>query len=249
VAIHTPYDSDDWIETDENSPGDKFQDIVMRIIERPGRVIDTEQKAKLRNQVCEFVDVWRVALSRDGPAKVTSFETDFKHDAVPRRSRSRRYAIDYRNWLLKHLKALEEMGFIYRNKSSRWSSPVMIVPKPKHPGDFRVVIYCRYANSQMHHMGGFLPILEISLKYLEGASWFGSLDAFQGFVQFPVQSECQEIYSFVTEYGVCTPSRLIREITESAHAFQAGMMEVFDGMVCITADLDRPRTTLCKDSR
>jgi hypothetical protein len=44
------------------------------MVERAGRVLDTQQKAKLRNVVYEFVDVWRVALSIDGPAKATPFK-------------------------------------------------------------------------------------------------------------------------------------------------------------------------------
>jgi hypothetical protein len=98
--------------------------------------------------------------------------------------------------MLKHVKAWEEMGLAYRNKNSRWSSPVMIVPKQKYPGEFRMVIHCRYANSQVQPMAGFLPILEVSVSYLDGVSWFGSLDAFKGFWQFPLEYDCQEIYSF-----------------------------------------------------
>jgi hypothetical protein len=33
------------------------------MIERAGSVLDTEQKAELRNLVFEFLDIWRVALS------------------------------------------------------------------------------------------------------------------------------------------------------------------------------------------
>jgi len=72
------------------------------------------------------------------------------------------------------------------------------------------------------------------MSYLELASWFGSLDGFKGSRQFPLESECQEIDSFVTEYGFYTPTRLIQTSTDSAHAFQAGMMEIFDGMVYVS---------------
>ena len=51
-----------------------MRDAQERTIERAGKVLDTEQKAKIRNLIYEFADVWRVALSRDGPAKVTPFK-------------------------------------------------------------------------------------------------------------------------------------------------------------------------------
>ena len=38
------YDSDDWIETDEIARGDMLQDALEGMIERAGRVLDTEQK-------------------------------------------------------------------------------------------------------------------------------------------------------------------------------------------------------------
>jgi len=97
LAQSSAHDSDDLVETHENSLGDKLQDALEGMIERAGRVLDTEPKAKLRNPVYEFVDVWRVALSSDGPVKVTPFKVHLKHDAVPRRERSRRYAVDHRN--------------------------------------------------------------------------------------------------------------------------------------------------------
>jgi len=75
----------------------------------------------------------------------------------------------------------------------------MIVPKPKHPGEFRVVIDCRYANSQVQPIAGFLPIVEVSMSSLERVSWFGSLDAFTGFWQFALESERPDIYCFLYE--------------------------------------------------
>jgi len=80
-----------------------------------------------------------------------------------------------------------------------------------------MVIDCRYASSQVQLMAGFLPILEVSMSYLNGASWFGSLDAFKGFWQFPLESKCQEIYSFLTEYGVYTPTTLIQGSAPIVH--------------------------------
>ena len=81
-------------------------------------MLDSEQKAKLGNLVYNFVDVWRVAFSRDGPPQVTPFKVHLKNDAVPWRAKSRRYAVDHRNWMLKNVKALGKMGFVYRKKNS-----------------------------------------------------------------------------------------------------------------------------------
>jgi hypothetical protein len=57
----------------------------------------------------------------------------------------------------KHVKILEKNGFIRKNPSSRWSSPVLIVPKPGKRDEFRMTVDCRYANSQVQPLAGFLP--------------------------------------------------------------------------------------------
>ena len=80
-------------------------------------------------------------------------------------------------------------------------------------------------------MVGFLAILEVNLHHLEKAALFSSLDAFKGYWQFPLAEESQEMYSFLTELGVFTRARLIQGSTDSAHVFQAGMMEVFKDML------------------
>jgi len=100
--------------------------------------------------------------------------------------------------------------------------------------------HCRYANSQFQPAAGFLSILEVNFQHLEKAAWFSSLDAFKGFWQFPLAEESQEVYSFLTELGVFIPTRLIQGNSDSAHAFQAGMMEVLEDIlyICVLVWID-----------
>jgi len=86
-AQSSDHDSDDKTQTDKNPPEDKLQDALEGMIERAGIKLYTEQKPKVRNVVYEFVNVWRVALSRDGSAQVAPFKVHLKHDAVPRRAK------------------------------------------------------------------------------------------------------------------------------------------------------------------
>ena len=64
LAQSSDHDSYDWIETGKNPLGDKLQDALRGMIERAESVLDSDQEAKLRNLVFEFVDMWRVADSR-----------------------------------------------------------------------------------------------------------------------------------------------------------------------------------------
>jgi len=188
------------------------------MIERAGSVLDTEQKAKLRNLVFGLVDIWRVAFSRDGPANLMPLKVHIKHDSVPQQVWSRRYAVDHRNWMLKNVKALGKMGFVYRKKNSWWSSPVMIVPKSKQEVEFCMVIECRYSNSQVQQIWKELLGLAVWMLLEDFGSFLWSLNA-KKFTFFWLTME------FILW------QKLIQGSTDSAHAFQAGMMEVLDGMM------------------
>jgi len=98
----------------------------------------------LRDLVFKLRDIWRVRLSAEGPAKFTPLKVHLKPGAVPRRAKARRYAPKHLNFMSKHIKMLEEMGYIRRNPHSRWSSPVLIVEKPQLPNDFSVTVDTRY---------------------------------------------------------------------------------------------------------
>jgi len=124
---------------------------------------------KILRDNLEFNTRRRVSLTDDGPAKVKPFKVHLKSDAVPRRARARKYAPKRRDWLIKHVKMLEKNGFIRKNPSSRWSSPVLIVLKPGKRGEFRMIVDCMYANSQVQPVPGFLPMLEMNFQHLENA--------------------------------------------------------------------------------
>jgi len=192
---------------------------IAGMLQRASMYLAEGQLAKLRYLVERHRDISSVSLTDDGPANVKPFKVYLESDAVPRRARARKYAPKHRDWMIKHVKMLEKNGFIRKNPSSRWSSPVRIVPKPGKRDEFRMTVDCRYANSQVQPAAEFLPILEVDFQHLEKATWFSSFDAFKGFWQFPLPEESQEVYSFLTELGVFTPTQLIQGSTDSTHAF------------------------------
>jgi hypothetical protein len=157
---------------------------IAGMIQRASMYLDEGQLDKLRSLVEKHREIWRVSLTDDGPAKVKPFKVHLKSDTVPRRARARKYAPN-----LKHVRMLEKNGFIRKNSSSRWSSPVLIVPNPGKRDEFRMIVDCRYANSQVQLVAGFLPILEVKFQHLEKDAWFSSLDAFKGFWHFPLAEE------------------------------------------------------------
>ena len=176
-------------------------------------------------------DCWRVNLSNDGAAKVTPLKVFMKPDAVAKRTKARRYPKVQMDFIRNHVEELERAGCIRKNPLTRWSSPILVVPKPGKVGEYRLVIDVRWPNSQITPIAPNLPILEVVLMYLEGAKFFASLDAFKGFWQFPLHEESQELYSFLTDKGCYTPTRIVQGSCDATTAFQAGMMEALGDLM------------------
>ena len=64
------------------------------------------------------------------------------------------------------------------------------------------------------------------------AARFAGLHAFKGFWQFRWSEESREVYCFWTKPKLFTPTTWIQGSIESADAFQGGMMEVFEDLLC-----------------
>ena len=91
------------------------------------------QLSKLHSLVEKYRDISSVSLTDDGRENVKPYKVHLKSDVI----------------LIKHVKMLQKNGFIRKNPSRRWSSPVLIVPKPGERDEFRMTVDCRYANSQV----------------------------------------------------------------------------------------------------
>ena len=63
---------------------------------------------------------------------------------------------------------------------------------------------------------------------------------FKVFWQFPLDVDSQEIYSLLSDLAIFTTTRLIQGATDSANAFQAGMLEVLGNLAysCVLIWID-----------
>jgi hypothetical protein len=93
----------------------------------------------------------------------------------------RRYAPAYLIFRHSQIRKLEKLGYVESNPGSRWSSPILVVPKPKSHNDSRMAVETWYPNSQIVPVAGSLPNMDVILQYLRGSKLFASLDAFKGF--------------------------------------------------------------------
>jgi hypothetical protein len=105
--------------------------------------------------------------------------------------------------------------------------PAFVVDPFKKP---RMVIDMVPANKTMVKYYFPMPHLHTFGCHLQGSSVYFTLDCFKGYWQFPVSGDldCQ---SFVTPFGVYTPTRICQGNCNGVFAFQRGMHEIFGDLI------------------
>ncbi|KAH9136630.1 hypothetical protein AeRB84_018324 [Aphanomyces euteiches] len=174
-----------------------------------------------------YSDVFRLSLGKDPPVSMPPLKVHLKEGAKPIRCKSRRYSLPQRQFMQKHVRELEKAGFIYRNPASRWASAPLIVRKPHTKDEFRMTVDLRPVNAQTEQIVWPMPMLEVVIDHLAGATCFFLLDFFQGYWQFALDPSCQEIFSFLTDTGVYTSTRVMQGGSDSVFYCQSTVQQMF----------------------
>ncbi|POM64770.1 Hypothetical protein PHPALM_19656 [Phytophthora palmivora] len=174
--------------------------------------------AVLRDELAKILfqyrDVFRIQLGRDPPVDMPPLKVTLKPNATPARCKARRYPAEHRAFMKKHVKELIDARLCYRNLHSKWCSPPLVVKKVD-PGDFRATVDVRRVNAQTLRLLWPMPILEVIMDYLTDSELYFLLGFFQGYWQFILSLECQELFSFLTDMGIFTPTRVLMGGTDS----------------------------------
>ncbi|OWZ14581.1 hypothetical protein PHMEG_00011920 [Phytophthora megakarya] len=178
-----------------------------------------------KSSCLEMLTVAKLRLGQDEAADVEPLQVQLVPDAQPYRSGVRRYPEVQRRFLRDYVCELEAAGLVERNNQSRWSCPVLPVAK-QGTNEFRITIDYRPLNKLTVPIAGAAPNLVVVVGAVRGAYGFGTFDFHKGFWQMPLHPNSREIFSFVTEDGGVTPTRVPQGASDSAVHFQAQMNDV-----------------------
>lgn len=128
------------------------------------------------------------------------------------------------------MRELEDARLVYRNKQSRWLCPALPVAKPG-TGTYRITIDYRPVNKMTVPLAGAAPNLAVVVEAVRGAYGLGTFDFHKGCWQTLLYPSCQEVFSFVTEDGVFTPTRVPQGASDPAVHFQSQMNDVLQEML------------------
>ena len=127
----------------------------------------------------------------------------------------------------KHVLELEAAGYIYRNPSSRWACAPLIVRKPHTKDEFRMTVDLRPVNAQTEQIAWPMPMLEVVVDHLRGATCFFRLEFFKGYWQFALDPSCQGMFSFLTDTWFWTSTRVMQGGSDSVSYCQSTVQEMF----------------------
>jgi hypothetical protein len=174
----------------------------------------------------------RIRLGRDHAAKVEPLKIKLKEGAIPKRMKNSGMNPNARQQMNEQVDQLEDIGLVYRNKSARWVAIARMVPKPGGaPGELRMIIDYRYLNSLTEPIQGPMPHLDEEVKKCQGAKYFMSFDFLKGFFQIPIHPDSQHYFSFMTDRGVYTPTRIPQGAVDSPIYFHACIAEIFSDII------------------
>ncbi|KAE9009233.1 hypothetical protein PR001_g16486 [Phytophthora rubi] len=186
--------------------------------------VGEEHLAEMRVLLELYRDLWRVNVGPDPAARVDPLQVTLVEGAKPYRAKARKYAPLQSTFLRECTEELERHDFIRRNDQARWASPVVPVKKPG--GGFRITTDYRVINSMTVPIAGTMPNLASAAGAVRGAVAFARFDLLKGFWQLPLHPNCQEMFSFLTEDAVYTPTRVPQGATDSALHFQAQLQRI-----------------------
>ena len=151
----------------------------------------------------------------------------------------RRIPFHIRQQVEAQLKKDEDLGVIERiSGPTPWISPIVVVPKPKAPGQIRVCIDMRQPNKAILRERHPTPTINEMIHELNGATVFSKLDLNQGYNQLELDESSRYITTFSTHLGLFRYKRLNFGISSAAEVFQKAIRDSLAGLtgVCNISD-------------
>ncbi|KAH9137526.1 hypothetical protein AeRB84_017790, partial [Aphanomyces euteiches] len=200
--------------------------LMSKVADAQARGLTAEEPARLESLLSRHVDVFRDDLGNDPPVKVEPLKVRVKPDSKPVKCGMRRYPPAHLEYMREHVAALEANGMVYKNNRATWAAAPRIVPK-RDAGVLRMTIDSRPINACTEPMPWPMPNLDSAMACLVGTKAYFTLDWTKGYWQLPLHADSQEFFSFMTPFGVCTPTRVLMGQTDAVAYCQSVVHQMF----------------------
>jgi len=200
--------------------------LAAKVDEAEAQGLEPAARERLANLLYKHVDVFRIDLGGDPPVKVEPLKVRIKPGSTPVKCGMRRYPPLHVEYMRNHVAALESNGMVYKNNRATWAAAPRIVPK-KEAGDLRMTIDSRPINACTEPMPWPMPNLDSAMVCLVGTTAYFTLDWTKGYWQLPLHADSQMYFSFMTPFGVYTPTRVLMGQTDAVAYCQSVVHQMF----------------------
>jgi len=212
---------------------DKPEEIQAEIQRTLKRAADAGMKPdnvkKCEALMQKYIDIFRIKLGADEPAKVDPYRLSLKENYQPFRCTQRRYAPAQKVFIESTIRSLERIGAIKYNPTAKWASPALAVPKPGTKS-FRFTVDLRGVNKQTVPVASAMPDLESMIRSIGDSKIFAKMDMVHAYWQIPLHPDSQEAMSIQTPIGVYTPQRILQGSTDAGNHFQSTTSQIFTAL-------------------
>ncbi|XP_024890884.1 uncharacterized protein K02A2.6-like [Temnothorax curvispinosus] len=155
------------------------------------------------------------------------YRIELKEDATPVVHPARKVPVHIKDKLKESLDALEKQGIIEKvDYSTDWVNSLVIVRKPN--GKLRICLDPQDLNKAIKREHCQIPTLEQITAELNGAKYFSTLDATNGFYQVQLDKESSDLCTFATPFGRYKFLRMPYGICSAPEVFQEKFKSIFD---------------------
>jgi hypothetical protein len=205
-----------WLMVAEKSPDDTASAFAATAIdpENAEPAADTEDAEVSPEWTLKFQDFWGEEYKKEMTTALPNID-GLRHDPQdeaninldpelskkgPPCQRIYKKSAEELRQLRERVETLMSKGYI-RPSSSPYAAPCLMVPKPGNPKELRLVIDYRLLNRQTVKDKYPLPDIQMMFDEMQGAKFFSSFDAVDGFWQVPMAPGDVEKTAFTTQMG------------------------------------------------
>lgn len=188
---------------------------------------------KLASYTCNAIEVEKYPSVFKGIGMLKSKEINLHIDECipPVAQRHRRVPFQQRKMVEKEIHELLDNDIIEKATGpTPWVSPIVVVPKPKRPGEVRICVDMREPNRAIMRERHPSPTIDDIVERVNGAKIFSKIDLKSGYHQLKLAENSRYITTFSTHIGLFRYKRLNFGISSASEVFQKVVEDVISGI-------------------
>ena len=186
-----------------------------------------EDPGKVFSQiVADYPEVFRQELRMQSCPPKHGVVHHIETTSRPIRHRPRRLPPEKLALAKKEFHEMERMGVCFRG-SSPWAAPLLMVPKPGRPGEWRPCGDYRTLNAITTPDAYAMPRVDEVVSALQGATIFTKCDLLKGYFQVPIRTEDIPKTAIATPFGTFLFRYSTFGLKNSGASFQRMMDNIF----------------------